>query len=283
VRTAVIIPSLNSPIIDQVVQAVLHQEDIPAAPEIIIVGKDEPALIPHAAPIRFIDTGSPVLAGVARNLGAASTNAELLVFLDSDCIPAPTWLREHLAAHAAGHPVVSGSVLPSGLNYWHLTYNLTLFHEILSLNNAGPRDFLATLNLSVDRKVFDLIGEMNPDLKRGQDVDWTIRMKRAAIQPYFWPPAVVNHLHNRKSMRAVWRDCASSGYHMRQIRLTHADLLQAPFLLRYPRLILLLAPLIASWATYRIIWKRPYILTRFAHTLPALYWTKIAWCWGASR
>ncbi len=282
-KTAIIIPSLNSPLIDRVTTAILDQRDIPNLPEIIIVGKDTLGKIPSNAPVNFIDTGQPVWAAIARNRGAAATNAELLVFLDSDCIPTPNWLIAHQEAHRTGHQVVSGSVLPIGSNYWHLIYNLTLFHEILSLNPAGPRNFLATLNLSIDRKVFETVGGMNETIDRVEDVDWTTRMRRAGIQPYFWPAAAVNHLHKRQTPQAVWHDCALSGYHMRQLRLKHQDLLTAPRILRYPKLVFLLSPLIASWATGRIIWKRPYILRKFWYTIPALFWTKLAWCWGASQ
>lgn len=282
-KTAIIIPSLDSPIIKQIIIAIMNQEDVEEQAEIIVVGKDSSGLIPTDMPVTFIDTEKPVFAAVARNRGAAATDADLLVFLDSDCIPTPTWLAAHQEAHQKGHQVVSGSVLPQGENYWHLTYNLTLFHEILSKNLAGPRDFLATLNLSIDREILVKVGGMNETINRVEDVDWTTRMRRAGIQPFFWPSAAVAHQHSRTTPKAVWRDCALSGYHMRQLRLTHQDMLTAPGLLRYPKLVMLFSPAIALWATGRIIWKRPYILKKFWHTLPALYWTKVAWCWGASR
>jgi GT2 family glycosyltransferase len=224
-----------------------------------------------------------VWAATARKRGANNTDADLLIFLDSDCLPTDKWLAEHIAAHAAGHRVVSGSVLPQGDSYWHLTYNLTLFHEVLSFNPPGPRDFLATLNLSVARGVFLQIGGMDETVNRVEDVEWTTRMRRAGIQPYFWPKATVRHAHNRQTLEAVWRDCALSGYHMRQLRLQQSDLLQAPGVLKYPRLVWGLSPFIAAWATGRIMANRPRLMTGFWPVLPGIYLTKIAWCWGASR
>ncbi len=280
---AIIIPSLNSPFIDRTISAVLAQQDVAETWEIIVVGKDDPGLVPSHEKIRLIDTEQPVFAAVARNWGTAVTDAALLVFLDSDCLPTPNWLHEHIAAHKAGHPVVSGSVLAAGLNYWHLTYNLTLFHEVLDSNPSGPRDFLATLNLSVERSVIETVGGMDEKINRVEDVDWTTRMRRAGIQPYFWSKAAITHVHNRTTWKAVWHDCALSGYHMRQLRLQHPDLLQAPKILRFPHLVWYLSPLIAAWATGRIVWKRPLLVRHHWHTLPAIYFTKIAWCWGASR
>lgn len=231
----------------------------------------------------MIDTKEPVLAAIAHNRGIASAKADILVFLDSDCLPKSTWLAEHLNAHLAGHQVVSGSVLPQGTNYWQLIYNLTLFHSLLSFNPAGPCNFVATLNLSINRQVFKKVGGMNESINRVEDVDWTTRMRRKGFQPFFWPKAIVFHAHNRMTPRAVWRDCARSGYHMRQLRLKHKDLLIAPTLLRYPCLIWCFSPFIALWATICILWKRPLILLRYWYGIPAIYWTKIAWCWGASR
>lgn len=281
---SIIIPSLNSPIIDQVIASVLSQAGQEMVCEIWVIGRDEAGLLAQiqSDKVRFVDTGQPILSAKARNQGISLASGELLLFLDSDCLAEAGWLMAHLAAHEAGHRVVSGSVLPWGQNYWHLVYNLTLFHEFLSLNSAGIRDFLATLNLSLDRTVIDEIGGML-EVNRGGDVEWTTRMRRAGIQPYFIPNAPVRHLHNRTNWQRTWLDCAKSGHHMRQIRLHHAGFLQAPFLLRFPLLLLLFSPIIAAWATTRILYKRPYLFTKFGRSIPGIYLTKIAWCWGASR
>lgn len=284
-RVSIVIPSLNSPIIDRVLHAVLQQDGIETVNEIIIVGKDDPALLTDCADprIHFIDTGEPVIAAQARNIGIEHGTGDVIIFLDSDCLPSDGWLMGHIAAQLDGHSVVSGSVEMRGEGFWHLIYNISLFHRILQPQNVGQRDFLATLNLAVSRKVIDQVGGMDGSVNRVEDVDWTIRMRREGIQPYFWSSAPVYHLHNRTTLRRVWRDCALSGYHMRRLRLHHRDLLQAPLILRSPLLVLLLSPLIALWATLRIIWQTPFLIPKWLHTLPAIYLTKVAWCWGASR
>ena len=280
---AIVIPSLNSPIIYRVIATVAKQEGFERVDEVVVVGKDEARLLPTHPKVRLVDTGSPVSAGTARNIGIGATSAELLIFLDSDCLPQARWLREHLAAHAAGRAVVGGSVLPTGDGYWHRCYNLTLFHEFFADLPAGERDFFPTLNLSVERRVIESAGLLNEALIRGQDVEWTTRMRRAGFQPYFWPSAQVRHQHSRTSLAAVWRDCARSGYHMRQVRLRQADMLAAPFWLRYRPLPLLLSPAIAAGVTGRIVGRHWRIFGRSPHQIPAIYLTKIAWCWGASR
>ena len=122
-HTSIIIPSLNSPIIDRVVDAVAVQEGYGEQDEIIVVGKDDRGLLDGGTAAQLIDTGQPVDASSARNLGIEAAQGELLIFLDSDCLPQAGWLAAHRAAHAAGYEVVGGGVLPDGHNYWHLTYN----------------------------------------------------------------------------------------------------------------------------------------------------------------
>jgi GT2 family glycosyltransferase len=280
---SIIIPSLNSPIINKVVDSVIQQEQFETVRELIIIGKDEAQLIKPATPVQFVETEKPILAAAARNRGISVSTGELIIFLDSDCLAQPGWLAEHIAAHQAGHCVVSGGILPEGNNYWHLSYNLTLFHELLSTNSAESKDFLATLNLSVDRSIIEQIGMMDETINRVEDIDWTTRMRQAGIQPYFWPKAAVYHDHSRHTFKSVWRDCALSGFHMRQLRLRYSGWLKAPKILRYRLLVLLLSPFIAGWATLRILLRRKSISRQFPHTIPAIFLTKIAWCWGAGQ
>ena len=262
---------------------ILDQDGFGADDELIIVGRDDNGLIKGQSQVRFIDTGHPVTAPVARNIGIDAAKGELLIFIDSDCIPQSGWLREHRRAHAAGHMVVGGGVLPTGDNYWHLVYNLTMFHEIFSTAPAGERPFLPTLNLSVERCVIGEVGKLDATLKRSQDLDWTTRMKEAGYTPYFWPEASVRHEHNRRTGKQVWQDAATIGQYARQVRLRHHESLDTPSLLRDRRLTLLLSPLIALYVTSRIILRRPKTMLRRPDTWLGIYMSKIAWCWGASR
>ncbi len=280
---SIIIPSLNSALIDQVVTAIQAQDGIELVDEIVVVGKDEANLLPDAPGVCLLDTGEPVPPGTARNLGINATESQLLIFLDSDCLPQPGWLRAHVAAHKAGHPVVGGGVLPDGENYWALSYNLTMFHAYLNTAVSGPRPLLPTLNLSVERQVIAAVGLLDESLPRSQDLDWTTRMNAAGFQPYFWPQAAIQHRHNRTSFNAFWRDCARSGAYARRARVRHQDTLNTPFIFRYRRLVLLLSPFIAAAVTLKIIWERPSTVLHHLQTLPAVYLSKIAWCWGAAK
>jgi len=282
-RASIIIPSLNSPIIDRVVAAVKNQESFGLNDEIIIVGKDDGDLLSAERLARLIDTGQPIDASSARNLGMDEAQGELLIFLDSDCLPQQGWLREHRAAHEVGHEVVGGGVLPEGDGYWHLTYNLTMFHDVFSSAPAGRRPFLPTLNLSIGRHVVEAVGGLDVTLPYSHDVDWTTRMREAGFLPYFWPAAMVRHQHNRQTMGQVWRDCAINGHYARQVRLKHSNTLQTPFFLQRRLWTLILAPAIAAVVTARIFANHWSPMNQHLITMPAIYLTKLAWCWGAAR
>jgi len=279
--TDIIIPNLNSPILDQVLDAVTAQEGIDTVRDLLIVGRDEPGLSKSSQRARLLDTSHPVNPAVARNLGIRHTSSPLLIFLDSDCIPQPGWLLAHQTAHRSGHAVVSGGVLPEGDGYWGLGYNLGMFNEYLTTGQAESRAILPTLNLSIERRVIDQVGLLGEHLPRSQDMEWTARMSEAGFQPFFWPAAAIDHRHNRTTARRVWQDCARSGYYSRKVRLQHGSLLDTPALLRHPSLLRILSPAIAAWATARIIARQPGILRRFPAHLPAIYITKLAWSWGA--
>ncbi len=282
-QTSIIIPSLNSPIIDEVVTAVKVQEGFGARDEIIVVGKDDNGLLSEEKTARLVDTGEPVDASTARNLGIEEAQGDLLIFLDSDCLPQEGWLSEHRAAHAAGHDVVGGGVLPVGDNYWHLTYNLTMFHDVFSTAVEGRRPFLPTLNLSVGRHVVEAVGGLDITLPYSHDVDWTTRMREAGFFPYFWPKAAVRHQHNRVTMQQVWHDCAINGQYARQVRLNHSNTMQTPYFLRHRSLTRFMSPIIAGGVTARIFSRRWTTMSHHLSALPAIYMTKLAWCWGAGR
>ncbi len=280
-RVSVVIPSLNSPVIDQVLAGVLAQDEAEFIDEILVVGQDAPGLMAGYERARLIDPGHRLNPPAARNLGIRESAAPLVIFLDADCIPQPGWLRAHHAAHAAGHAVVGGGVLPDGENFWSKAYNLGMFHEYLTTHSDGPRDILPTLNLSVERRAIEAAGPFDESLPRAQDLEWTARLRAGGFPLRFCAAAAIRHRHNRTTARAVWADCAASGRYSRLVRLRHPEVLDAPGMLRRPGLVRLLSPAVAAWATARAIARQPALLRRFPAHLPAIYLTKLAWAWGA--
>ncbi|MCB0216410.1 MAG: glycosyltransferase [Chloroflexi bacterium] len=290
---SVVIPNLDSPVVDRAIEAILAQ--VGGRPdEILVVGRDRPGrlerfLTPGGRtgsgsdiPIRLVETDGPRLPGAARNLGLAEARGEILVFTDADCVPEPGWLAAHLARLATGETLVGGAVRYDADDYWMLADNLSMFHECDADLPAGPRPYLPTLNLSVTREAYLAAGPMDPDLPRGEDLDWTIRAAAAGHRPFFEPAAAIWHRPTRGDPRAVWDHWFQSGRWMPGVRRRHPDTLSAPGWLRVPALVLLLTPAIAAVATLRLFGPgKPG--RRHWRSLPAVYLTKVAWCIGACR
>lgn len=279
---SVIIPNLDSDTVDRAVRAVQAQVGLAGPPEILVVGRDRPGRLVGLAGIREIRSAEPLYPGAARNRGIAAAAGELLAFTDADCEPEPDWLLRLLEAHAAGHTVIGGAVAYDPAPYWTLADNLSMFHEQDASLPAGPRPYLPTLNLMVHRRAVEEGGLMDPDLRCGEDLDWTLRLAEAGHQAHFQPRALIWHRPPRADWRSVWRHWERSGAWMVGVRRRHRDRLSAPWWLEQPALVLLLAPAVALVATARLYGPgKPG--RRFLSTLPAVYFSKLAWCWGAAR
>lgn len=278
---SVIIPNLDSPLVDRAVDAVVGQRGATAL-EIIVVGRDRPGRLDGRGDVMRIDSETPMLPGAARNLGARRARGEVLVFVDSDCVPEDGWLRAHLERQRAGRTVVGGAVLWDDAPYWTLADNISMFHAFDRDAAEGHRKFLPTLNLSVDRSAWRAVGPMDGELRCGEDVDWTIRANALGHRPWFDPEARVWHRPPRASARDAWEHHRRTGAWMSGVRARHPDVLRAPRLLRHPIWLRALSPAVAAWTTFGIFlpgragWRYPA-------AMPAVFMTKVAWCFGASR
>jgi glycosyltransferase involved in cell wall biosynthesis len=279
---SIIIPNLNSRLIDRTINSLLEQTAFDRVREILVIGIDEPGLVVERDPVRIIPTERPVTAPVARNMGIREAQGDILAFIDADCVADPTWLEALLDAWEAGHLIVGGSVALDGGSYWQLCYNLTMFHEFLPTLPPGTRANLGTLNLCVDRQVVAQVGLMDETLARGQDTEWTFRMRRHGYTLRFTPGAIVHHYPAVSTLGTILRLWYRSGFFNSQVRLRYQDVAETlPFQNR--RLFMrALSPLVGAAVTARIFARNTGLL-RHAHTIPVVYLTKVAWCWGASQ
>ena len=279
---SVIIPNLNSNLVDKTLESLLAQTYLNRIVEILVVGLDQPGLVIEQEPVRLISTQVPVTAPVARNIGIREATGTCFAFIDADCIANPKWLETLLVTQQEGHPVVGGSVSLETNHYRQLCYNLTMFHEFLPSAPGGERPNFGTLNLCVAREVVERVGLFDEGLARGQDTEWTLRMRRYGYKLHFEPAAVVKHLPEVTSLSEVIKLWYRSGFISAQVRRNYRDFITLPPFHDRPFLLTLLSPAIGAAVTARIFIRNPRLL-RYIHTTPVIFLTKVAWCLGACR
>ena len=279
---SVIVPDSNSLHIGEIVRRLLHQTAQPDLLEILVVGADDPGLIPDNPRVRHLATATDAHASDKRNLGMREAQGDIFCFLDDDCLPAPDWLEYHLKRHQAGEKIVGGAVTFGTGNYLQLADNVSAFHDLLPFTAEGARSYLSTSNLSVDRGVVDSAGYLEPGRSRAEDLEWTVRFRKLGYRLYFEPLAVIFHDPPRNTWPTVWRHWTDDAPHTLKVRLRYRQLLQTPHLAKYRSVFLWGAPLVAAWATARTF-SHPTALRRYGYTLPLVYVTKLAWCWGAFK
>jgi hypothetical protein len=144
----------------------------------------------------------------ARTLGVAASDAEILAFTDSDCLPAADWLARGMAAIDAGADVVNGRTVParvmrprersmaSGREGLYPTCNV--FYRRTVFDRAGGFDAGAAVALGFR------MGSQARGTGFGEDTLLAWRARRAGAVVTYDPDAVVRH----HVFPPDWRDLA---------------------------------------------------------------------------
>jgi GT2 family glycosyltransferase len=280
-RLAVIIPNLNSPIIDKVIESVIAQAN--GELEIWVVGQDCQGKIPVHPRIHSLITKEPVYPSVARNLGANQVAADAYIFLDADCIPQPGWLDALLAAWRTHSNVgaISGAMLPQSCTFLQHCRQIANFHEYLILHPPGDRKVLASFSLLVPRQVWLQSGGFNPHLRHAEDIDFSLRLRAMGWRLFFEPRAVVYHCPSWSSWRKFWYYSRQGGMYSIRVRLLYNETYAMLVWSQSPWAWKILGPAIAILRTCQIYLCTPGLM-RYLYAIPFVFIHKLAWCYGAA-
>lgn len=252
--------------------------------EILVIGMDEPNLVIEDRLVRFIPTFHPVNPAVARNIGLRQAQGDPILFIDADCIAGPDWVGKLVDYHhCRGAKVVGGAVVFERGNLWALADNVAMFRDCLPFTESRLPIALPTLNLSIRREVFLKTGEMDETLVRSHDMDWTVRFRAMGYKLHFEPQALVRHVPLRNNFSSVMRHWVATGQDMSEVLVRYKDLLKPPFVVEHRWLMLGFAPIIAAFLSGRMFWSAPKHMAKYLDTLPLIYLTQLAWCWGMFR
>ena len=169
--------------------------------------------------------------GEARNAGMRQAKGDYFLFIDSDCILPPDYLKKvdsFLAAHpvdAFGGPDDCHPHFPPLLKA--INYSMTSFLGTggtrgakKSVTKFYPRSF----NMGLHRRVFEQIGGMNA-LRHGQDMDLSARIYLAGFKVALIPDAFVYH-KRRTNLRRFYKQIFNWGVARINLGSTYPELLK---------------------------------------------------------
>jgi glycosyltransferase involved in cell wall biosynthesis len=198
-NASIIIPAFNaSESIGRTLSAVLAQSD--ETVEIIVVddgSTDDTAEIVKRFPVKYIGQENRGPAS-ARNLGAQNAQREIIIFLDSDCVPQAGWLQAMTAPFE--NPEISG------VKGRYITRQKSLVARFVQLEFEERYrmlekrkfiDFVDSYSAGFRQSAFQTVGSFDESFPKAdnEDVDLSYKLANAGYKMVYAPSAVVEHTH----------------------------------------------------------------------------------------
>lgn len=199
---AVVIPTHGRPeILGRTLDALAAQSVRGFEIVVVVDGADQPA--PERTDVRTVvqEHAGP---GVARNLGARSTDRPLVLFLGDDMVPDATLVEQHLRRHAE-HPEDRVAVL--GHVEWHpeagggrilnwLDWSGSQFDLGADADGVAGFGRFVSCNVSCKRRFFLDAGGFDPEFSYYyEDLELAYRLDEHGMVLLYEPHAVARHLH----------------------------------------------------------------------------------------
>jgi len=156
---------------------------------------------------------------VARNTGVRSSNGEIILFTDSDCVVTKDWIRK-IAKNFKDKEIgcVGGNVSRCEDNFLSryadesIMPALRRFKRRRILENLEPpMNYPAGCNMAFRREVFEKVGEFDEEIHHGYDeVEFVERVCKAGYKMALDPKATIKHKH-RKDVKRLFRQTFSYG------------------------------------------------------------------------
>lgn len=165
--------------------------------EIVVVNNDPSDSIPECVEIsqntRVIPESRPG-SYAARNKGMNESNAELIAFTDSDCLPALDWLEKGVELLASGFDMVGGKMeLFKPQDGGDLAFIYEKKFGFNQKRNVEEKGQSITANFFCTRKVIEKIGPFPEGLMSGGDFEWTKKATNSGFKMAYGEGVLVKH------------------------------------------------------------------------------------------
>ena len=210
---SIIIPHLNQPeALARGLEALQAQQGVCLPYEIIVVDNGS-----HQLPTKICNRHANVLLlsqaipgpGPARNLGVASSNGDILAFIDADCVASPNWLAA-IERHFEASPdstVLGGDVRilqqdqsrPTMIEAYESVFAFRMKKYI------EEKGFTGGGNLAVRAWVFRKVGNFL-GINIAEDTEWGQRASAMGYRVRYEPTMVVHHPARRNfaELKGKW-------------------------------------------------------------------------------
>ena len=288
---AVILPAYQA---ETTIVACLHaltRQDYDQPYDILVVDSSTdatPELIRrHFPQVRLIHLAQQTDPGTARNLGVQQSAADLLCFLDADCLAPSDWLRRMTAAHEAQpeYAAVGGAIgngNPENLIGW--AGYLAEFREFFPFQPKQVTRHAATCNISYKRAVFERYGGFPAEFYPQEDLVFHLRLYRDRVPILFDPTICVAHL-NKTTLRAFLRHQYQIGRITAEV-LKHFPALTGGTFASFPLLALCASPFlpfVKFLQTFRVAARAQTYRRHFIALTPLLLFGLLIWDAGFLR
>lgn len=144
----------------------------------------------------------------ARNHGAQEGAGEVVVFIDSDCIPMRDWLEKMTAPFADDAVVGVQGAYQCSQKEWIARFSqLEIEERYERMKRSDTVDFIGTYSAAYRRNIFIGMGGFDTrfPMASGEDADFSFRLASQGLRLVFEPGAVVFHAHPNTLGRYLWQ------------------------------------------------------------------------------
>jgi len=165
--------------------------------------------------VKFYISEEQLTAAQARNFGVQNSKGEVLVCVDSDCVPEANWgqaLKEFLELEKNGDLLLTGPILFQSssspmVKAWHLVE----FHEFFSTKPRMVR-FPASGNLLIRRNQLDQMGGFDASRPIYEDFDLKTKLSARAWKVFYEPKFAVTHWQALRSPTDIFAKANKMGW-----------------------------------------------------------------------
>jgi glycosyltransferase involved in cell wall biosynthesis len=155
--------------------------------------------------VAYLNLVQPNMAA-ARNLGLRYAKGRYLLLIDADCVAAPDWVEQMIAALDKGYTGVGGKIKKLSANSWVQRYAITVVDGQTTLNYlpALPLPYVVGAKAGfVTQRVRDA-GGFDKQFRSGNDVDLCYRLGLQGHRIGLAAEAIVSH-EDRRTLGAHYR------------------------------------------------------------------------------